>query len=461
MHKVREHWSSHLGFLMAAAGSAIGLGTLWKFPYVVGINGGGLFVFVYILCIILIGIPLFMAELSLGRSAQRGAVGTFYSLSNQSTFWKAIGWMGVAASFFIMSYYSVIAGWGLNYVFMSLNQFYEGRTSEEISQVFDIVAGSPDITLFWHLAFVVLTMGVVYPGIRKGIEYWAKIMTTCLFVIMVGLFLFSMTLDGFPQAVEFIFYPDFSNFNITSAVEALGLAFFTLSLGQGVMITYGSYMQKGEDIPKTGFLIGSAIVVIALLSAMIIFPIIFTFGLSPSEGQGLVFKTLPVLFAQLPGAMLLSVTFFTLFVFTALTSSVALVEVVVANCMDLFNWTRKKAVIIVGISCFIFGIPSALSSSYGLFENWKMIYGKTFFQSIDETLVTVWLLPISGVCTAIFAGRVIERSKMKEAIMEGSNLQWVWNFWLFSVRWLVPSAIILIFLQKSGVIDLNLWSNVL
>ncbi len=454
MEKQREHWSSHLGFILAAAGSAIGLGTLWKFPYVTGENGGGLFVLFYIFCTFIICIPIFVAELILGRHTQRGAVGTFASLTNNSAVWKTAGWLGVTSSFLIMSYYSVLAGWGLNYVLMSLNQFYLGRSADEISQIFDTLASSGDITLFWHFAFTALTIAVVYPGVRHGIEYWSKFMTSALFVILVSLFLYSTTLDGFGEAVHFLFYPDFAKFKPSGALEALGLAFFTLSLGQGIMITYGSYMRRTEDIPKTGAIIGSAIISIALLAGLMIFPIIFTFGQSPQGGPGLVFKTLPLLFSKLPGGVFISTAFFTLFVFTALTSAIALIEVVVANFIDLSGWTRKKAVLVTGVSCFLFGIPSALSNTHTLFANWELIYGKTFFATVDG-LTTNWLLPIGGLMVSIFTGWFLDKKLCRDEFNAGTFLTWMWHPWLFFIRWIAPLAIIAIILQQTGMINFD------
>lgn len=454
MQTQREHWGSQLGFVLAAAGSAIGLGTLWKIPYVTGMNGGGLFVMIYIACTLFIGIPLFMTELVLGRRGQRGAVGIFATLANNSTFWKGIGWMGVITSFLIMTYYSVIAGWGMNYVLLSLNQFYLNRTPAEISHVFDVLEASGDITIFWHFAFTALTVAVVYPGVRQGIEYWSKIMTTMLLVIMVGLFAYCTTLEGFGQAVNFIFYPDPSKFKPSGVLEALGLSFFTLSLGQGIMLTYGSYMRRSDDIPKTGFVIGSMIILVGLLAALTIFPIIFSFGVPPEAGPGLVFKTLPLLFSKLPGAMLLSTLFFTLFVFTALTSSIALVEVVVANFIDLNGWSRKKAVLIVGAACFICGIPSALSGTNTLFANWPALYGKSFFDTIDG-LVNFWLIPIGGLFIAIYAGWLFDHAAAEDEFKSGSVMKWFFRPWLFFVRWVVPIGILVILFQMLGVINID------
>ena len=454
MQKQREHWGSKLGFIMAAAGSAIGLGTLWKFPYVTGENGGGAFVFVYILCTIFICIPLFIAELLLGRYAQKGAVATFTTIASPSSPWKVAGWLGVISSFLIMSYYSVIAGWGLNYVLMSLNNFYTKQTPEEIKNAFTVLSQSGDISVFWHLVFTAITVGVVYPGIRDGIEYWSKWMTSLLLIIVVGLFCYNLTLPGFPQAVTFIFSPDFSKLKPSAILEALGLAFFTLSLGQGIMITYGSYMRKTDDLPKTAFIVASMVVAVALLCAFAIFPIMFTFNQAPQAGFGLVFKTMPMLFAQLPGALLISTTFFSLFVFTALTSAIALVEVVVATMMDLHGWTRKKAALIVGAATFTFGIPSALSGTKIMFANWEELYGRTFFETVDS-FTTVWLLPLCGLMIAIFTGWRLDKVIAQKEFEAQTTMMWFFKPWKFFIKWVVPVAIILILLQHSGCVNID------
>lgn len=454
MEKQREHWGSKLGFIMAAAGSAIGLGTLWRFPYVTGENGGGAFVMVYILCTLLIGIPLFIAELLIGRVAQKGAVATFSTLTTPATPWKMAGWFGVIASFLIMSYYSVIAGWGLNYVLMSLNQFYLDCTPEEIENSFDVLYRSGDITLFWTFSFIALTVGVVYPGIRDGIEYWSKRVTSLLLILVVGLFIHNLSLPGFSQTVDFVFSPDMSKLKPSAILEALGLALFTLSLGQGVMITYGSYMRRSDDLPKTAFIVGSMVIAVALLCAFAIFPIIFTFNRPPEAGFGLVFKTVPLLFAQLPGALLISTTFFSLFVFTALTSSIALVEVVVATLMDLYGWQRKKAALIVGAAIFIFGIPCALSGTNILFGNWKELYGQTFFETMVD-FTSIWLLPLCALLTAIFTGWKLDKDMVKAEFSEKTTMLWLYPSWKFFIKWVVPASIILILLQHTGCINID------
>lgn len=456
MQKPREHWSNQLGLILAAAGSAVGLGTLWKVPYVIGQNGGGIFVLIYVFCVFFIGIPIFMAELLIGRKAQRGAVGTFINLGNNHAVWNTAGWLGVISSFVLMSYYSVVAGWGLNYVLMSLNQFYVGLSLDEINQVFSTLERSGDISVFWHFAFTALTIGVVYKGVREGLEYWSKFMTSALFILMLALCSYSITLEGFREAVEFIFYPNFENFNASGALEALGLSFFTLSVGQGIMITYGSYMRKTDDIPQTGGIIGSTIILASILAGLMIFPIIFTFGFNPQGGPGLVFQTLPLLFSKLPGSIIISTTFFLLFTFAALTSSMAMLEVVAANAIDLWGWTRKKAVLLSGAAIFLFGIPSALSESNTLFANWKEIYGKTFFATMDN-LLSVWLLSLGGLMVALFVGWRLDKALTEEEFIAGTKWPMLFKPWLFFVRWFAPVAIGLIILHSTGVIDIDKW----
>ena len=279
-------------------------------------------------------------------------------------------------------------------------------------------------------------------------------MMSALFILLVGLFLYAFTLEGFSKAVDFIMKPDFAKLRPSGALEALGLSFFTLSLGQGIMLTYGSYMRKNEDIPRIGFIIGSMIILASVLASLTIFPIIFTFGFSPQEGRGLVFKTLPLLFSQLPGSLLISTTFFVLFVFAALSSAIAFVEVVAANMMDLYGWSRKKSVLITGSACFIFGIPSALSGTNVLFSGWSEIFGRTFFATIDD-LVSIWLLPIAGLLISIYTGWFLDHKISKEEFSEGSSMAWLYPIWKFFIRWVAPLGILAIMFQQAGLINFD------
>lgn len=454
MDHIREHWSSRIGFLMAAIGSAIGLGILWKFPYTVGENGGGLFLLSYLICLLIVGVPILIAELILGRRTQRAAVGAFQTLDSKGSGWKVAGWFGVLASFLIMSFYSVIAGWGMSYILMSLTGFYQNLSGDEVGKVFTALSTSGEISLFWHFLFTLITVGIVMSGVRKGIERWAKIMTKVLLVLLVLLFLYALTLKGFPKAAQFIFHPAVGDFKLSSLIEALGLAFWTLSIGQGIMISYGSYMRRSESIVQLSGVVAFSVIIVAILAALMIFPVVFTFGLEPQSGYGLVFKTLPYLFAQLPGSLVLSTMFFTLFVFTALTSAIPLIEVVASNLMELYKMTRKRAVIIVGISCFVFGIPSAYASAHVVFPDWEGIYGMDFLKTIDN-LVSIWVIPIGGLLTAVFVGWFMDRDVAKEEFLLGTRFRFLWHPWRFFMRYVVPLTILIIIIQKSGLYNFD------
>jgi NSS family neurotransmitter:Na+ symporter len=452
--KQREHWGSRLGFIMATAGSAVGLGSLWKFPYVTGENGGGLFVLAFLLFTLIVGAPIFVAELIIGRKAQKSPVGAFAELSSQSQNWKLLGWLCVLINFIILSYYSVVAGWAVNYTLLSINQFTDNRTAQEISSVFDVMYASGSVNLFWHFFFMLLTVGVVYGGIRKGIEYWSKILMPGLLLILITLLIYGITLDGFGDALHFIFYPDIAKFKASAILEALGLSFFTLSVGLGIMLTYGSYMRKNEDIPKTVMVVALMDVVVALMAAMMIFPIIFTFGFQPSEGPGLLFKTLPVLFAKLPGTLVISTLFFVLVVFTALTSAISILEVLTSTFMELVDWPRGKTVLCIGFAVFIFGIPSALSGTNEIFPTWSAMYGKNFFDTIDY-VSNNWLLPLSGMLIAVFAGWYLDPNLLKEEFSQGTKFVGFFKIWFFLVRFVAPIAVLLVMLQKGGIIDID------
>ncbi|MCC5831533.1 MAG: sodium-dependent transporter [Chlamydiales bacterium] len=440
---------------MATAGSAIGLGSLWKFPYVTGENGGGLFVLAYLVFTFVIGVPIFIAELLIGRSAFKAPVGAFADLSGLRKNWRFVGWSCALVTFLISSYYSVVAGWALNYTFMSLLNFSSGKSPEQISNVFNLLYEAAGINLLWTFLFIGLTTAIVYRGIRKGIEFWAKILTPALLLILILLFIFSSTLTGFSEAFFFVFQPVAAKMKASGLLQALGLACFTLSVGMGILITYGSYMRKTDDIPKTAFTVASMDILVALLASLMIFPIIFTFGFSPEEGPGLLFKTLPVLFNELPGTILISTTFFLLVVFAALTSAISVMEVMVATVTESFGWSRERGTLIVGCGTFILAIPSALSGSQGIFKNWPAMYGKTFFETIDFFSFT-WLLPLNAILTALFAGWVIDKMLRRAGFLEGSSWLWLFKPWLFLVRWIVPIAVVLIMLEQSGILDIDL-----
>lgn len=456
MKHQREHWASRLGLLMAAIGSAVGLGALWKFPYVVGDNGGGLFVLLYLIFVLFLGIPVFMGELVLGRRAQRGVVGIFANLAPSKPNWRMAGWLALVSPILILSYYTVVSGWGLNYVLLSLSQFWAGRDAEQIKSVFDVLYSSGSVSLLFQVIFIAVATGMVYQGVRKGIEFWSRVMTFGLLLIMLVLFIYACTLPGFGQAARFVFTFDAGHLKPSSIIEALGLALFTLSLGQGIMLTYGSYMSRHEDIPKVSVIVGISVVIVALLSSMVVFPIIFTYQVPMEQQAGLVFKTLPVLFSQMPGALVISTIYFVMFAFTALTTVISMLEVVVANFVDLYNWPRHRASWVAGAITLIVGIPSALSGSGELFPTWKTMYNHTFFQTMD-LITSAWMLPIMALLTALFIGWVVKRDVVQEEFQSGTRWGRIYPIWRFFVRWLVPIAIILVILQTGGIIDVDRW----
>jgi NSS family neurotransmitter:Na+ symporter len=447
MTQTREHWGSKLGFILAAAGSAIGLGTMWMLPYVVGRNGGGAFVLVFFGFIITIGIPLFICELMLGRQSQRGVVGTFARFTHNDSAWRAMGWLGVICTYLVAGWYAVVAGWGLNYIWLSLTNTFAGQSIEQVSHAYEIFRGSGPLNVFWQLLFVLLTAAIVLRGLSKGIERYAKVLTSALFVILVALAIYSATLPGFKQAFDYILAPNFDQLTSGGVLKALSLALFTLSLGEGIMITYGSYMSKNEDIPKTSSIVAVAIVGISILVSLMIFPMVFTLGLAPESGEGLIFKTLPYVFEMLPGSAFIAVVFFSLLVFAAITSSVAQIEVMVANHMDLNQWSRRKSVLLTCAIVFLVGLPTALESSPYTLYHWKGIFNHTFLEM--NYIIIDWMLCIFAFATSIFVGWVMPRPAREEGFKSGSTLSAFYGVWLFFVRFIVPAAIFLVALNQA------------
>ena len=451
MKKAHEHWSSKIGFIMATAGAAVGLGSLWKFPYVAGMSGGGAFVLLYIIFTFIIGLPVFMAELIVGRKTQKSSILAFPSLRKDGENWRGLGWMNFMTTLIILSYYCVIAGWVLSYIFMSLNKFSAGKTPAEIQETFSVLSSSPGISLVWFGLYLLINLGIICSGIKKGIEHFAKILMPALFIILIGLFFYALTMPGFGKAFTFVFAPKFENLTSQGVLNALGMAFFTLSIGLGINITYGSYMNKSENIPNNSLIITAMTIFVSLIASLVIFPIVFTFGFAPEAGPGLIFKTLPIIFAKLPATVLLSTMFFALVLFAALTSTIALLEVLVANIIENFNLSRTKAAVILTGIIFIMGIPSAMSGSGVIFPSWETIYSKSFFDTIDY-ISSNWFMPISALFTAIFVGWFTNKKDIQHEFVQGTNLGWVATPWFFMVKYVAPTLVIIIILQEAGLI---------
>jgi len=451
----REQWGSKVGFILAASGSAIGLGNIWKFPYIAGENGGASFIFVYLICIAIIGLPVLIAEILLGRTTQRNPVGAFKKLSN-SKFWVGVGGMGVVSGFLILSFYAVIAGWSIGYIVEALSgNFAQFKTGLLASEHFNTLVTSVPWDVGYFTLFMVITMLLVFLGIRKGIERGSKIMMPILLVLLIVLMVRGITLDGSEKGIEFLLHPDWSKINAQSILVALGHAFFTLSLGMGAMLTYGSYMSKKDSVPSAALQIIILDTVIALIAGVAIFTSVFAVGLDPSAGPGLIFHTIPAVFGKMPGGYIFSILFFILLSIAALTSSISLLEVVVAYFVDELGWNRKKAVIILGSVVFLLGLPSALS--FNVLADFTL-FGKNFFDLVDFLASNIFL-PLGGFLIAIFVGYVWGFDKVLSNLKEGAenlfdNYPYIISTWKFFLKYLSPILIFIVLLRSLGVIDL-------
>lgn len=453
MNNPREQWGSKIGFILAAAGSAVGLGNIWRFPYLAGQNGGAAFIFVYIICVIAIGIPVLIAEILIGRTAQKNPVGSFKYLTN-SKFYHGIGGMGVVAGFVILSFYSVVAGWTIGYLFEAITgSLLNYDIATEASNHFFVLTHNPLWNVTLLIVFMALTMGIVYFGVQKGIELGSKIMMPLLFVLLVGLMIYGLTLDTSFKGLDYLFNPDWSKINSAVVLAALGQAFFSLSLGMGAMLTYGSYLTKKDNIPASSVWIAFLDTSVAIIAGICIFSVVFATGQNPDVGPSLIFRTLPVVFAKMPGGQYFAIFFFVALSLAALTSTVSLLEVVTAYFVDEKGWKRKNAVIVFGTLVTLVGIPSALS--FNALENYKLL-GKTFFD-LTEFISSNLMLPIGGFFIAIFVGWLWDFDRVKELVKEGSEklfdqFPWLMNFWKIILRFIAPVLIIIVLLSSIGIL---------
>jgi NSS family neurotransmitter:Na+ symporter len=396
----REHWGSRIGFILAASGSAIGLGNIWKFPYITGENGGGAFVVVYLICIVVVGLPIMLAEFIIGRKSQKDPVGAFKSIKPGSR-WYLVGGMGVLTGFLILSYYSVVGGWTIGYIFESVRGvFYELENPEAIGVHFGQFAADPVKALGYHALFIGLCMLIVIKGVKIGIERWSRILMPILLLILVLLIIRGVTLDGSMAGLKFFLKPDFGKLGPESILIALGHAFFTLSLGMGAMITYGSYLTGRDNLPRSAFLVSLLDTGIALMAGVAIFTAVFAMGQEPDAGPGLVFVLLPAVFVEMPGGVVFGPLFFFLLSIAALTSGISLLEVVTAYFVDEKKYSRPKAVLCFGTLIFLIGVPSTLSM--GVLKD-LIIFRWNFFDLVDH-IAANYLLPLGGFFIAIFIG---------------------------------------------------------
>jgi NSS family neurotransmitter:Na+ symporter len=462
----REHWGSSFGFIVAAAGSAVGLGNIWKFPYVTGENGGAAFVLVYLVCILLIGFPIMLAELTIGRKAQKSPIGAFRDLMPKNCLiahilgtiiglsgigllifkhwgwgilaiaiaiavfklsWGIVGYISVFAAFVILSFYSVIGGWTIGYLVETIRGLVNFETTEQAASFFGNHIANIPWSVSYHIFFMSVCVALVMIGLKKGIEKCSKILMPLLIVILIALIIRGVSLPGAQAGINFYLLPDFSKITTTSVLVALGHAFFSLSLAMGIIITYGSYVDENQDLFKASLSIVAFDTIIALMAGLAMFPAIFALGGEPAAGPGLIFQVIPTVFHQMPLGSIWIFVFFALILIAALTSAISLLEVVTSAIMDELKFSRHKATLISGVAIAIVGLLSAISVANWdnikwlqcFFEKGFNLDTPSFFDLADQ-LTANWLLPIGGIFISIFVGWIWGTKNAIKEIQKGA-----------------------------------------
>ncbi|SFP52031.1 sodium-dependent transporter [Salibacterium halotolerans] len=443
----RDQWHSKLGFILAAAGSAIGLGAVWKLPYVTGTSGGGAFFLVFLLFTILLGTSLMLAEFVIGRRTQKPPIEAYKELAPKSS-WHLVGILGIISSCLILSFYAVVGGWIFTYFIRSLTGGLTNPPGGDFGALFNSIISNQWEVGAAHLAFILLTILIVQGGIQKGIERASTIMMPALFLIFAVLVVRSVTLEGAMEGIRFFLQPDLSSLDGGTVLFALGQAFFSLSLGVSIMVTYSSYLSKKESLVRSAFSIVGLSIFIAFLAGLAIFPGVFAFGLEPSQGPGLIFAVLPAVFSEIAFGSVFFSLFLLLLLFATLTSAFSLLEIVVSTASYQRPERRRKAAWIAGIAIFLLGIPSNLS--YGLLSEW-LIFGDIFFNQVDF-LVSNILLPLGAFLIAVFVSWRLKPDVLQEELLRGSSLSTgFFRVWLFVLRYITPAAILAAFLDVLGV----------
>ncbi len=446
---IHGQWSSRWTFILAATGAAVGLGNIWKFPYLTGVHGGSAFVLVYMFCVAALGIPMMMAEVMLGRRGRQSPVNSMQTLAEEtgsSQWWQIIGWSGTLAGMLILSYYSVIGGWTIAYVFKSAGGLFHGATAEGARQLFEDFVSSPWTVFFWHSFFIVLTMVVVARGVKSGLEKAVQFLMPALFVLLLMVMGYSMTTGYFSKGLDFLFTPDFSRLSGTSMLTAMGQAFFSLSLGMGTIMIYGSYVPKGTSIAGTSVAIAGADTAVALIAGMAIFPIVFANEMEPGAGPSLIFQTLPVAFGQMTGGLIFGVLFFVLLLVAAWTSSISLIEPAVTLLIERFAMTRVAASFWCGVLTWLLGLGTIFS-----FNIWSeaTLFNMTFFDFLDF-LTSNLMLPLGGILIAVFAGWIMTQDMSRSEL--NINNPKVYKTWILLIRFIAPIAVLIVLLHAIGLL---------
>lgn len=442
-------WSSRWIFILAATGAAVGLGNIWKFPYLTGQNGGSAFVLVYVLCVGALGIPLMMAEILLGRRGRSTPIRSMQVLAeetNTTQWWQIIGWSGTLAGMLILSYYSVIGGWTLAYIFKSGAGTFSGTSGQFAADTFNNFIESGTTLFVWHTVFMILTMTIVAGGVKGGLERAIQFLMPTLFLLLLLMVAYSMTTGFFGKGLEFLFTPDFSKLTGASMLTAMGQAFFSLSLGMGTIMIYGSYVPKNTSIASTSIIIGLADTLVALLAGMAIFPIVFANNMEPGSGPGLIFQTLPVAFGNMPGGLAFGSLFFILLLVAAWTSSISLIEPLVTWLIETFGLSRITASLYSGFTTWLIGLGTVWS-----FNWWAEIkfFGLTFFDLLDFVTSNL-MLPLGGILIALFAGWLMKaESTQSELNIHHPSLYVAWQS---LVRYIAPIAVFIVLLNAVGIL---------
>lgn len=439
----RDGFGSKLGIIAAAAGSAVGLGNIYRFPCELGNNGGGAFLLVYLLIVLGLGVPVMLSEFVIGRKTQKNPIGAFKMLKPKSG-WPIIGYMGVGCALVIMAFYSTVAGWTLEYVVKAVGNQFKDKDLATIEQEFTAFHDIGWKNVLWQGIFIFLTAFVVFKGVADGIEKYSKVLMPLLVVILIVLAVRSITLPGAGDGLTFLFKPDFSKITGSVLISALGQAFFSLSMGMGVLITYGSYIKKDDNMATSALSVTLSDTLIAVLAGVVIFPAAFSFGVQPTAGMGLVFNTLPMIFNQMAGGYYFCIIFFVLLAVAALTSTISLLEVIVAYLVEEVHINRRWATVIAAVACMAVGVFASLS----LKSNTSLtIGGKSIFDSLDFVSSNI-LLPLGALFIVIFVGWIMGKSKFFEEITNGGQLKLsIKGVIYFIIKYLAPIAIMVIFIS--------------
>ena len=451
--KERGNFGSKLGVILASAGSAVGLGNIWRFPYETGNHGGAAFILIYLGCILLLGLPIMIAEFLIGRHSQANTARAYQILA-PGTQWRWVGRMGVLAGFLILGYYSVVAGWTLEYIFEAVSNSFAGKTPAEFISSFQSFSSNPWRPALWLTLFLLATHFIIVKGVEKGIEKSSKIMMPTLFIIILILVGCSVTLPGVGKGIEFLLKPDFSKVDGNVFLGAMGQAFFSLSLGMGCLCTYASYFSKNTNLTRTAFSVGIIDTFVAVLAGFIIFPAAFSVGIQPDAGPSLIFITLPNVFQQAFSgipilAYIFSVMFYVLLALAALTSTISLHEVVTAYLHEEFNFTRGKAARLVTTGCILLGILCSLS--LGVTKEFT-IFGLGMFDLFDFVTAKL-MLPLGGLLISIFTGWYLDKKLVWSEITNNGNLKVpTYKLIIFILKYVAPIAISVIFINELGLL---------